>query len=216
MNNAAQIIPDGENIKLVIRHSIRYSLKEQFEPDNVPLTREGMHLALHFGKGLHYPIGEVYSSNILRCLQTAEFIMEGYDSKSKYDIKPIDMKSFYCKDKFLCDKAFDEEDNGKSIVAKLNNGDCIPGLLSLEESVEALLDFLFSTGNHDNQLDLYCTHDFQMMLLISGLFDRSTEQNKIKENWPMMLEGLLFWGCRNDFTCIWRGEAKHYVNAKWL
>ncbi|MBQ9631027.1 MAG: histidine phosphatase family protein [Treponema sp.] len=35
----------------------------------------------------------------------------------------------------------------------------------------------------------------------------------ITENkWPMMLEGMILWGCRNRFFCLWRNKMVEFVN----
>ena len=72
---------------------------------------------------------------------------------------------------------------------------------------------MFANGNKENSVDLFCTHDFQMAILYAGLFNfAETKDSIINNKWPMMLEGMIFWGNRNHFWCAWRGEVKEYKN----
>jgi len=31
-------------------------------------------------------------------------------------------------------------------------------------------------------------------------------------DWPVPTEGIFFYGCRRDFTAIWRGQSKRFVD----
>lgn len=91
--------------------------------------------------------------------------------------------------------------------------DCLPGFNSVEDATKIMVDFMFANGNKENSVDLFCTHDFQMAILYAGLFNfAETKDSIINNKWPMMLEGMIFWGNRNHFWCAWRGEVKEHNN----
>ena len=76
-----------------------------------------------------------------------------------------------------------------------------------------MLDYIFENGNEKNKVDLFCTHDFQMAILYAHLFDFASSRKSIEKNkWPMMLEGMIFWGNRKHFWCSWRNEIKEFEN----
>lgn len=210
MKESARTIPECVNAKLVIRHSIRQPLRTNENPYMVPLTDEGICLARHFGRGLNISLGYVLTSRALRCIQTVESIIEGSFSDSVM-YESIDMIR-------LC--ASNEVDNSillqrgisaKRLIAQINSEIEIPGLLSINQIVKNHLDIIFSNGGAYGTLDVFCTHDFQMMVLLSSLFDKVSDIDSIRLVWPRMLEGFFFWGERNDFYCSWRNRTKHYV-----
>ena len=88
------------------------------------------------------------------------------------------------------------------------------GFNSIQESAKIMLDYMFSNGNLENTVDLYCTHDFQMAILYAYLFDFASTRKSIENNkWPMMLEGMILWGEKNHFWCSWRNEIRQFVNT---
>ena len=74
-----------------------------------------------------------------------------------------------------------------------------------------MLDYIFKNGNENGKLDMYCTHDFHIALMICKIFDIK-EQKDIILQWPHMLEGFFVGGSRENFSLIWRGRCKHLIN----
>jgi hypothetical protein len=83
-------------------------------------------------------------------------------------------------------------------------------MYDLDTSVKRLLDYVFSIGNNKNEIDIFCTHDFQLVMLLLYFFGVNEENynNLLNGKWPLMLEGMFLWGSRNDFNIIWRRENK--------
>jgi len=212
MTDSAKLIPLGVNAKIVIRHSIRESLKGVESPDEVPLTKEGRDLAISFGKGLVDPIGKVYSSNVERCIETARCIIEGNISSSNIPVTLVDMRKFYASEIQESYKTFVSENSGKNVVVKLSNGNSLSGFLTIKDIALNQLKFFFNTGGQLSHWDIYCTHDFQIICLISAIFKNINNIDDVKDNWPNMLEGVLLWGSLNDFYCAWRNSIRHVEN----
>jgi hypothetical protein len=49
-----------------------------------------------------------------------------------------------------------------------------------------------------------------MMLAI--MFDEIETVEDLTTNWPNMLEGMLLYGTREAFFCIWRGKIRYFTN----
>lgn len=49
-----------------------------------------------------------------------------------------------------------------------------------------------------------------MMLAI--MFDEIKNIDDLTNNWPNMLEGVLLYGTRESFYCLWRGQMKYFRN----
>ena len=127
MVQSAEIIPPDVNVKLILRHSYRPSIKGIDNSDNISLTIKGKEMAFKFGLGLCCPIGVIYSSQLLRCIQTCQFILKGTCISNTTTINTIDMRRFYSSDLVLSEKTFHQEKNGKLVVSKMLNNDILPG-----------------------------------------------------------------------------------------
>lgn len=126
---------------------------------------------------------------------------------------PNELEGPQTKDKVLSDEVFEKNNFANDeIIFQMKKGG-LQGFNSIEDATKIMLDFMFTNGNQENTVDLFCTHDFQMSILYAGLFDFAKTKESIKENkWPMMLEGMIFWGNRKHFWCSWRNEVKEFIN----
>ncbi len=214
MEKACEKIPTGSNVKVIFRHSIRYPIKDLANDKDVKLTNEGINLATSFGRGLNYDLGFLASSSRNRCKDTLKYIKQAHNS----DIEIIDAPEYlnipHVSNKKLSDVTFKKyQANIKNILFDLKHKKHLEGFLTLEDSVKKILDFIFLNGGEENTADLFCTHDFQMAMLYSALFGFGENKSDFENNtWPMMLEGMILWGERNNFFVSWRGITKNFVN----
>lgn len=205
--------PPESCVKLVFRHSLRPSLQDADDPDSVLLSEDGLALARSMGKQIDKMIGEVHSSHVGRCVQTAQCLIDGRSFLGEgIIISPDVLGDVFSVDRDLANKTV-RECSLKGIIKKMIDKEPVPGMRLMEECVNDLLRYFFSTGNTPGCLDLYCTHDFHLAMLYATLFRESDTVDEILDNWPEMMEGMLFWGQRNDFYCTWRGRTKHILNA---
>lgn len=131
---------------------------------------------------------------------------------SIYSDDSIVISDVFSYDRELSDQVFKKEGSMKKVVYLLNDGVFLPGFNTLESSARRMLDYIFNTGGVYRTLDIYCTHDFHIALLLTALWKNNVTLKSIEENWPNMLEGLFIWGERNDFYCSWRYMKGHFVN----
>lgn len=212
MENATKKIPENANCKIIFRHSIRGKI-DSGVGRKVKLTDEGVELARFFGRNLETEIGFVASSSCDRNIQTCEEILLGAKCKREIIIAPNELEGPQTKDKGLSDKVFEQYNFANNEIIYQMKKDCLSGFNSVEDATKIMVDFMFANGNKENSVDLFCTHDFQMAILYAGLFNfAETKDSIINNKWPMMLEGMIFWGNRNHFWCAWRGEVKEYNN----
>lgn len=212
MENATKKIPENANCKIIFRHSIRGKI-DSGVGRKVKLTDEGVELARFFGRNLETEIGFVASSSCDRNIQTCEEILLGAKCKREIIIAPNELEGPQTKDKGLSDKVFEQYNFANNEIIYQMKKDCLPGFNSVEDATKIMVNFMFANGNKENSVDLFCTHDFQMAILYAGLFNfAETKDSIINNKWPMMLEGMVFWGNRNHFWCAWRGEVKEYNN----
>lgn len=209
MQYSAKLCPKKENIKLVIRHSIRQDLNDEMANYDAMLTREGIEFAKRFGKELNIQIGTVSSSLSQRCIDTCENILFGKSSKIEI-LKTNILQTVQNYDDSLSGESFLKYGIEGILDAFIENKK-LPGLNSLEFSVNKILDYIFKTGNKKNSVDIFCTHDFQIAMILLFLYGNNLKNRKtLFENWIYMLEGFFLYGNREKFTLIWRGICSQH------
>lgn len=212
MEQAASDVPFNKNMKIIFRHSIRSAIIDAKRQHEAMLTGEGEQLARSFGANIKEKLGFVASSPSPRCIQTVKEILRGNNCDKEIAICDVALINPQTKDKklagelFLSRKAID-------IIEGLANNKDMGGLWSLKHAVKVMIDYLFSTGGDEGAVDLYCTHDFQMALLYAYFFDYAkTKESIINNKWPMMMEGAVLYGERDNFFIAWRGDTKNVTN----
>ena len=208
---SASLIPCGVNVKCIFRHSFRPPLHNSINPDNVLLSEEGKRQAIAFGVGIEYKLGSIHSSYIQRCQQTVQYILKERHDCSAIILSQNELSNIFATNKEEADKTIIEY-SLKGVVYKLCIGETLRGLQSIDYCVTNILDYIFNTGNEANTIDLYCTHDFHLAMIYAMLLSENKAYDDIVSNWPNMLEGMFFWGTRNDFHCLWRRKYKHIEN----
>jgi len=216
MENSARMCPDKENIKMLLRHSIRFD-KARGEEKILELRPEGKIMAWRLGESLDMTIGSISTSPSPRCINTCEEIINGYDQNHKGSQLKINkteiLKDTQVRNKEEADKTFHKL-HAKGILKGFILNDIMPGVYDLNTSVKRMLDYIFSNGNSKNTVDIFCTHDLQIAMLLLYFFGTNEEYyNRLcnEREWPMMLEGMFLWGNKNNFNIAWRGTVKEIV-----
>jgi hypothetical protein len=123
------------------------------------------------------------------------------------------LKDTQVRNKEEADKTFHKL-HAKGILKGFILNDIMPGVYDLNTSVKRMLDYIFSNGNSKNTVDIFCTHDLQIAMLLLYFFGTNEEYyNQLcnEKEWPMMLEGMFLWGGKNNFNIVWRGIVKEIV-----
>ena len=209
MKEDALKLPKDINVKVYMRHSIRFDDPVDGDYSNLLLTPEGIAIANRIGKNLDVPIGRIYASPVQRCVQTATEIARGAGI-TEPGIERIEA--------FAAIKGLRhaQEDLGigwyQFYYGLQRDLPEYTGGVSLDEVALPIIDAVFSVPATEGKLDLICSHDGHVVILASELFDLRTG---IKgENWCGFTEGIFFCGTRDDFTAYWRGKEKRFKNWK--
>ena len=208
LNEEAKEIPENVNIKMIFRHSFRDPFLGENDYQTMPLNEYGILKAMELGYCIEYPIGNMYSSKLERCIQTLEYMTES----DKITIVPEYLTTVFTYDNEIADTQIKLLGSLKKVIIDLKNGKTIPGFYPINITVKKIIDFVFNTGNKKCCIDLYCTHDFHIGMLLAVMFDDIDTIDDLAANWPNMLEGMLLYGTRESFYCLWRGKTKYFRN----
>lgn len=206
LNKGAKSIPENVNVKMIFRHSFRDSFLGGKDYQTMPLNEYGILKAKELGFCIEYPIGTTYSSELERCVQTIEYMTES----DRITIVPEYLTNVFTYDNEIADTQIKQLGSLKKVIIELKKGETIPGFYPINVTVKKIIDFVFNTGNRECCIDLYCTHDFHIGMLLAVMFDDIDTIDDLAANWPNMLEGMLLYGTRDSFHCLWRGKIKNF------
>lgn len=209
MTQDAAHLPQGQNVKLFMRHSIREDNPVNGDYEPLMLTKEGIALAQQMGRSIDCTIGFCGTSRIGRCIQTVQeltgAVAPAYCPQQPHItvLAPISgcLGNPQAKERGGVGwyEYFHYLQEGETSLT--NN-------ITLRQEASPYLDCLFAHGGTANTLDLFCTHDCCVVILASALFGLQTGIHG--ENWCGYTEGLFLSGTRDHFTAWWRGEQKSF------
>ena len=206
MKEDAQKLPRDTNVKVYMRHSIRFDNPVNGDYSDLLLTPEGIEIANRIGRNLDVPVGRFFASPVKRCVQTATEVARGMGIEEP----EIEKVQAFAHIEGL-GPAMDRGIGWYKFYYGLQNN--IPEYTAgytLDQAALPILNAIFDIPSSDGKLDIICSHDGHVVILASALFGLKTGLEG--ENWCGFTEGLFFHGTRDDFTAYWRGEKKEFKN----
>lgn len=193
---------------MIFRHSFRDSFVKEKDYQTITLNEYGILKAKELGNNIAYPIGGLYSSKLERCVQTLEYMTDN----KEIIVAPDYLTTVFTYDNETADAQIKLLGSLKKVIIELKQGKTIPGFYPINATVKKIIDFVFTTGNKEHSIDLYCTHDFHIGMMLAIMFDEIETVEDLTTNWPNMLEGMLLYGRREAFFCMWRGKIRYFTN----
>jgi len=207
MNADALELPKDRNVKVFMRHSIRFDNPPDGDYSKLTLTPEGIEIARALGASLDREIGRLEASPVERCRQTAQEIARGAGIE-----EPVVTVDMAYTGGLGTDRAWTEKQIGwyeyfYSLERGITDKTCG---FTLDALAGPVVDRIFETGGEPGKLDIICSHDGHVVTLASALFGFKTGLHG--EDWCRYTEGIFFYGTREDFTAVWRGEKRRFIN----
>lgn len=215
-----QLVPNGTNAKLLLRHSIRPQANDGNADFSWGLTREGKEFAKLFGKYLGGHLDKNFKVDIQkaktsvspRCKETVEMILQGYRKEIPIQEEKI-LHTMWIENKEKWDKVFRDYDKKmKVLLQKMLDGEHFEGVYPVNLSVAKMLqvmDFYDNTANKQTdkegfyRLDIFATHDSLIMLLLAYLLGKNIAEF---DEWIYMLEGCILWLEKSKLYVVWRSD----------
>ncbi len=207
MVSDAERLPEDANVKLFLRHAIRYDNPVNGDYSSLLLTPEGIRMAQDIGRSIDRPLGHLYASTVERCRQTAREIAHGAGVNA-----PEIISTEVYSGSAGAYRVRDEHNVGwyEYFYGLQRNISEYTWGATLYGEAKPIVDAIFAEPGTKGTLDIICSHDSHVVVLASALFGLKTGIHG--ENWCRFTEGLFFTGNRNDFTAYWRGEEKRFQN----
>lgn len=175
-----------EKISLLLRHADRDDIPQDSFGNEILLNEKGKQNSLNFGKKLaEKKVNRIFTSPIRRCVQTAEFIIQGYGSSLEIiETTALGAPGLHISDEkiageFFLQHGFDEMYN------RFINGKEIPGVPGIDELNYRITNFI-KENSTENGITLFITHD----MLIAFYHFSINKKVYTKDNWVNYLTGL--------------------------
>ncbi|NGX38376.1 MAG: Lipopolysaccharide core heptose(II)-phosphate phosphatase [Chlamydiae bacterium] len=176
----------NRQIFILLRHAEREDFQKNTFGDMTPLTTRGKDTAQMLGKKFsQVPIDAIYTSPLLRCVQTANEFIKGLGNKCPIHFSNIlgDPGPFI-RDPEKAGSVFLETPLPE-ILQAIAGGKRLPGMRSMEEGCKLFLDY---TKKMNTRVSLMISHDSIISLLGAYFFKDKEVLNYI----PGFLEGFRF------------------------
>ena len=178
----------NEKISLLLRHADRDEIPKGSFGNEILLNEKGIQNAQKFGESLSdIKINKIYTSPIGRCVQTAEFITEGYGGLVEIiETTSLGAPGLHIADEkiagdFFLEYGFDEMYN------RFVQGKEIKGIPSVSELNQRITNFI-NSHTTKNGHTLFITHD----ILIVFYHFSINKKIYTKDNWINYMTGLTF------------------------
>lgn len=178
---------ENSKIALLIRHADRELIPEGEIGNEILINAKGVENSIRFGNLLQqYKVNKIYTSPIQRCVQTSEYISNGYGEK--IDIitsKSLGDPGLHVSDEkkagdFYLKFGFDE------MYRRYTNNQTIPGVPMPDELRKSMTDFIH-TNTQENGITIFVTHD-----AVIAFYDFALNKKVYtKDNWVNYLSGII-------------------------
>ncbi len=200
-----QLVPEGAPFAMLLRHAERGELKDGEVGENCLLTPKGMCDAREFGGQMaKIGISHVYSSPVLRCVDTGKEIIGG-SGASQIEVvvrKRLGDPGIYISNTFLAARSFKKYGNVGVIEQYVAHGG-LSGFMPLSRGSNLFMRDIFNDLSENGSHNVYITHDMILIPLISHF----TGEHFGADRWLDCLDGCILTNVDGDMRVIRKGKT---------
>jgi broad specificity phosphatase PhoE len=178
----------NEKTVLFIRHADRDNIPNGSFGNEILLNEKGIQNAINFGESLsEIKINKIFTSPILRCVQTAEFIIKGYGSSINiFETTALGAPGLHISDENAAGEFLSQYGLFET-YKRFVKGERIPGIPKIDELNSKITNFIKENSTEDGTT-IFITHD-----MLIAFYHFSLNKNVYtKDNWINYLSGLTF------------------------
>lgn len=201
MQNIA-LIPQNCPVIGLMRHAEREKMPKGTLGNELRITQKGISDTIKLHAYLKNRLIEIYTSPVLRCLETAEFLK----CTAKYSVvkhnRMLGDPGVFVEEPEIASVFFLQYEPMEIAAGLLAKKIGTPGFcLSVKDAFKKLLDHLFFLAI-ESGIYLFITHDFILGIVNGILFPN----NALSDVWPDFLETLFLYQERGSVYAIFRGQ----------
>lgn len=194
---------DGDHYALLIRHAERGEVKPNESGNGINLTVNGKHQSFKLGEEMKETLGNIYASPIIRCVQTASWIVYGSGTNRKITTsRKLGDPGVWIENDQTAFKSF--IDLGiHELIKRLIKMESVPGMKDFKTGFNDLLNFISTElKTHNEKIPVFVSHDAVIAPLI-GFSLKTTDPDII---FPEFLEGTVISSNSYGYKIYWRGK----------
>ncbi len=203
------LIPPGSSYAILVRHAERPPFRVRRLGNNVPITACGASDSVKFGGDpCIRSVTGAYSSPVLRCVQTANKILEGarLGHLRVTTRSALGEPGSYIRNRWAAGRHFILRDAPGVIEEYIAKGK-LDGFLPLKEGSTALLSSILRDIGPENSRNLYVSHD----AVIAPFIYYYTGEKFGRDHWLNFLDGVII-TARGDDVRLIRNGKEHDIN----
>jgi len=197
-------IPVDLPVALLLRHSVRDEIPPGETGNEVPITEVGKDIALKLGQKLGAGLKSLHSSPLSRCVQTAEALRLGAGVDARIvESRLLGDPGVYVLDGHLAWSNWEtlgHEGVMRHLVAEKR---ALPGMAQPDEAARFLVQSMLSSADGAPGIHVFVTHD----VLVTATVARLQGVRHEPADWPLFLEGALFWRSKLGVHVVYRDSA---------
>ena len=192
---------------ILLRHAERFQIPRKTSGSDVQLTATGLEDSKSLGKQLFYQkIGQIFSSPLIRCIDTANNILIGANQNALHIIENTVLGDPGCfvENSELCGKNFTSNGIIKTVLDFVQ-GKKMPGFRDLQEGAQMMkLNLINNLPLSKEKINLAISHDAIIMAFVANFISWDFS----KENWHNFLEGVILFCKNNQYFLRYKGVTQ--------
>lgn len=197
-------IPVDLPVALLLRHSVRCEIPPGETGNEVPITDAGKDIALKLGQKLGARLKSLHSSPLLRCVQTAEALRLGSGVDARItESRLLGDPGVYVLDGHLAWSNWEKLGHEEVMRHLVAEKEALPGMAQPDEAARLLVQSMFSSADGAPGIHVFVTHD----VLVTTTVARLQGVRHEPADWPLFLEGALFWRSKLGVHVVYRDSA---------
>lgn len=183
-------IPRDKPVVILLRHSVRDHLPPGEVGNSVPITDVGRRLAFDLGALFRGRLLRLYTSPVLRCMQTAEMLNAGAMTNHTIMVERLlGEPGVYVLDDELAWSNWQRLGHSGVMQHLVTSSEALPGMVHPDEAAWRLVRHMLDIAGDEPGLHVFVSHD----LLVAATAARLLRKPFGNHEWPWFLEGAFFW-----------------------
>ncbi len=206
-------IPVDQPVALLLRHSVRDEIPPGETGNEVPITDAGKDIALKLGQKLGARLKSLHSSPLTRCVQTAEALRfgSGVDT-SIAENRILGDPGVYVLDDHLAWSNWETLGHEEVMRHLVAESEALPGMAQPDKAARFLVQCMLSSADGAPGIHVFVTHD----VLVTATVARLQGVRHEPDDWPLFLEGALFWRSKLGVHVVYRDSAHLAVSEEFI
>ena len=197
-------IPVDLPVALLLRHSVRDEIPPGETGNEVPITNAGKDIAFKLGQKLGASLKSLHSSPLPRCAQTAEALRLGSGVHARIaESRLLGDPGVYVLDGHLAWSNWETLGHEEVMQHLVAGKEALPGMAQPDEAARFLVQSMLSSADGAPGIHVFVTHD----VLVTATVARLQGVRHEPADWPLFLEGALFWRSKLGVHVVYRDSA---------